>query len=374
LKAWPLLAIAIVQSFLWIAHWFLYRTWVDFWWPMSPQELLMLRIALGILATIFLAASLIGFRFSNPGVRLLYWLASLWLGLANFLFVGALIAWLADLLLRFTVSAPARAAGRHYIAGVLLAAAVAGAVYGIVNARFVRIRRVSVQMPNLPQCWRERKALLITDTHLGHINGRGFAKHLADIARKLDPAVIFLAGDLFDGAKVNPRQIAGPILDLHPPLGTFFVDGNHEEFGGAAHFEEALRAAGIRVLHNECVTIDGVHIVGVPYGPTANQLQMRAFLEGLHLKNSQPSILLNHVPNKLPLAEHAGISLQLSGHTHGGGQMFPFTLITRRAFGKFSYGLQRFGDMQVYTSSGAGTWGPPMRVGTQSEIVLLTFE
>ncbi len=87
----------------------------------------------------------------------------------------------------------------------------------------------------------------------------------------------------------------------------------------------------------------------------------------------RPSILLNHVPNRLPLAEHAGVSLQLSGHTHGGGQMFPFNLITRRAFGKFTYGLQRFGELQVYTSSGAGTWGPPMRVGTHSEIVLLTF-
>jgi predicted MPP superfamily phosphohydrolase len=256
----------------------------------------------------------------------------------------------------------------------MVAAAFAAAVYGVVNARFVRIRRVSVQLPNLPQCWRARKALLITDTHLGHINGRGFAKRIAEMVRRLDPAVIFLAGDLFDGAKVDPRQIAGPILELDPPLGTFFVDGNHEEFGGAAHFEEALRAAGIRVLHNECVTVEGMRIIGVPYGPGSNPLQMRAFLEGLHLKSSPPSILLNHVPNQLPLSEHAGISLQLSGHTHGGGQMFPFTVITRRAFGKFSYGLQRFGDMQVYTSSGAGTWGPPMRVGTQSEIVLLTFE
>ena len=64
---------------------------------------------------------------------------------------------------------------------------------------------------------------------------------------------------------------------------------------------------------------------------------------------------------------------RISGHTHG-GQVFPFTWITRRAFGKFTYGLQVFGALQVYTSSGAGTWGPPMRVGTHPEMVLLTFE
>jgi predicted MPP superfamily phosphohydrolase len=374
LKAWPVLAIAIVQSFLWIAHWFLYRTWIDFWGPMSPHSLLTLQITLGILSIVFLAASLLSYRFSNVGVRLLYLAASLWMGLANFLFVGALIAWLADLVLWLTASAPARVAERHYIAGALVTAAFGAAMYGIVNARLIRIRRVSVQLPGLPQCWHGRRALLITDMHLGHINGRGFAWRVAEMARRLNPAAIFLAGDLFDGSKVDPRRIAGPIVELHPPLGTFFVDGNHEEFGGAVHFEEVLRASGIRVLHNECVTIDGVRIVGVPYGPAANPLQMRAFLEGLHLKSSPPSILLNHVPNKLPIAEHAGISLQLSGHTHGGGQLFPFNLITRRAFGKFSYGLQRFGDLQVYTSSGAGTWGPPMRVGTRSEIVLLTFE
>jgi len=67
------------------------------------------------------------------------------------------------------------------------------------------------------------------------------------------------------------------------------------------------------------------------------------------------------------------VSLQLSGHTHG-GQLFPFTWFTRWAFGKFTYGLQRIDGMQVYTTCGAGTWGPPMRVGTQPEMVQITFE
>jgi len=68
--------------------------------------------------------------------------------------------------------------------------------------------------------------------------------------------------------------------------------------------------------------------------------------------------------------EAAGITLQLSGHTHG-GQFWPWSLIAARVHGKFVYGLNRFGRMLVYTSSGAGTWGPPFRIGTNSEIVLL---
>ncbi|MGH9679487.1 MAG: metallophosphoesterase, partial [Candidatus Acidiferrales bacterium] len=68
-----------------------------------------------------------------------------------------------------------------------------------------------------------------------------------------------------------------------------------------------------------------------------------------------------------------GISLQLSGHTHR-GQFFPFTLVVSRVYGQYAYGLNRFKDLLVYTSCGAGTWGPPMRLGTTPEIVLIHFE
>jgi hypothetical protein len=138
------------------------------------------------------------------------------------------------------------------------------------------------------------------------------------------------------------------------------------------HDIEALKRNGIRVLANEKVTIDGVAILGVSYAKSTHLLQMRSALESLHIEPGQPSILLNHVPNRLPIVEQAGVSLQLSGHTHG-GQLFPITWFTRRAFGKFIHGLQRFGALQVYTSYGAGTWGPPMRVGTCSEMVLITL-
>jgi predicted MPP superfamily phosphohydrolase len=129
----------------------------------------------------------------------------------------------------------------------------------------------------------------------------------------------------------------------------------------------------MRVLDNEKVTVDGLHIAGVPFGGSTSPIHLRATLEGLRLSSGQAWILLNHMPSRLPIVERAGVSLQLSGHTHG-GQLFPFTWLTRRVFGRFTYGLHRFGALQVYTSSGAGTWGPPMRVGTHPEIVLLEFE
>lgn len=373
MKAWPSVAVLLVQTFLCSAHWFMYETWVSFWLPMSHASLLALGIGIAILSLGFIPASLLSFRFSNLAVRLFYRANALWMGLANFLFVAAWLAWAIDLILRFAVPVARRGEIRPYLAGTLLVIAIATAAFGLVNARVLRVRQVSVNLERLPKAWRNKRALLISDTHLGHVNGVEFAERIAKKAQELKPHIVFMAGDLFDGSKVDAMRMVAPLKAMKPALGAFFVSGNHEEYGGAAKFEEAVRSAGIRVLHNECVSVEGMRIVGVPYGPSAYPLHLRAFLEALGLKQGPASILLNHVPNRLGIAEHAGVSLQLSGHTHGGGQVIPFNFITRRAFAEFTYGLHAFGGMQVYTSSGAGTWGPPMRVGTNPEIVLLTF-
>jgi hypothetical protein len=243
----------------------------------------------------------------------------------------------------------------------------------MVNARWVRVREVTVKLAGLPASWRGRKAVLMSDLHLGNVIGRRFCQQIVERTRQLNPDIVFIAGDLFDGSEADPNRLASPLFTLSPPFGVFISTGNHEEFGGLAHYVDFLIRGGIRVLNNERVIVDGLHIAGVPYGDSTYPMRLRAFLEGLHLGANEASILLNHVPNRLPIVEQAGVSLQLSGHTHG-GQIFPFSWITRRAFGKFTYGLQRFGALQVFTSSGAGTWGPPMRVGTHPEIVLLRFE
>jgi uncharacterized protein len=373
LKSRFFLAILIVQSVLFLSFWFLYRTWTDFWWPLNPSVALALRITIALLSVSFVLASLLSFRSSNKLVSAFYWAAAVWMGVSNFLFLGAWLALLADLVLRLSLADNVRLPIRPYIGDTLLVAVAAVAVYGLLNARQIRRRQVEIRLPNLPPSWHGRTALLITDVHLGPINGARFSARIAAFAQQLNPAIIFIAGDLYDGTKIDPKKLASPLLDLSPPFGIYFAAGNHEEFGNASQYEETLRNAGVRVLHNERVVVDGLQIIGVPYGPSTHPLHLRAFLESLSLKDGPASILLNHVPNGLPVAEDAGVSLQLSGHTHR-GQFFPFTLITRRAFGKFTYGLQRFGNMQVYTSSGAGTWGPPMRVGTHAEIVLLNFE
>ena len=365
---------AFLQVFLFCSHWFVYRTLVAFWPPFLPltaEGSLYLRTTLFVLSATFIVAALLGHRFSNGFVAILYRLASVWLGVVNFLFWAAWLCWLTALLLRMMPHGSA-ALIRPWIGTAFFATAIAISIYGFINARVIRERRVTVTLPKVPEAWKGRTALLISDLHLGHINSTGFGNRIATIARRLNPSIIFVAGDLYDGSRVDPTRLAAPLFELSPPHGMYFSGGNHEDFGNAAEYNTAIEKGGIRVLHNERAIVDGLHVIGVSYADSTLPAHLRAYLDSLHLAEGPASILLNHVPHRLPIVEQTGVSLQLSGHTHA-GQIFPFTLIVRWAYGKFSYGLQKFGNLQVLTSSGAGTWGPPMRVGTHPEVVLITF-
>jgi predicted MPP superfamily phosphohydrolase len=368
--SWPLGAIVIMQTILFFGHWLLYATWTSFW-HLGPASAQIIGAALLVLSVTFTIASVLSFRYSNWLVSGFYKVASVWLGFLNFFFWAAVVCWATYGFLQ--VTAPHAAVEVHpWIALILFGIAAPVSIGGFINARVIRERRLVVELPNLPSSWRGRRALLLSDLHLGNVNGAGFSRRVAELARRLDPSVVFIAGDLYDGSMVNAERLARPLFELAPPLGTYFAEGNHEDYGDAAGYCAALHAGGIRVLRGEVIDVEGVKVIGIPYADSVYPMHFATFLEGLQLDPGQPSILLNHVPNRLPITEKAGVSLQLSGHTHG-GQIFPFTWFTRRAFGKFTYGLQRFGNLQVLVSSGVGTWGPPMRVGTAPEVVLITF-
>lgn len=368
MKAWPVLGITFIQAILLVAHWFVYHTFVDFWFPLGPGAVFALRAVVFALAMSFVASALLGFRFSNAAIRIFYWCGSAWLGAANYLFLAAVLCWPVDWGLR-----AAEISNRPLIAGVLFGSAFVVAALGFINARFVRLRRISVRLANLPESWRGRRAVLASDLHLGNLNGLAFSRGISSMIARLAPDIVFLPGDMFDGSGADTDKLAAPFRNLAPRFGVYYVTGNHEEFGHAEHYTEAIARAGIHVLNNEKAVVEGFEILGIPYHDSTYPIRVKATLELLHPNREAPAILLLHAPTRLPTVEQAGVSLMLSGHTHK-GQLFPFTWLTRRVFGKFTYGLHNFGALTVYTSSGAGTWGPPMRVGTSPEIVEITFE
>jgi uncharacterized protein len=262
---------------------------------------------------------------------------------------------------------------RPMLASVIFGAAACATVFGIVNARWIRVRRISVKLPNLPVAWRGRVAALVSDVHLGHVNGAAFMRRIVEKLKRLQPDIVFVPGDLYDGTRVDPTALAAPWKDFSPKFGTYFVTGNHEEFTDPRKYLEGITSAGVRVLNNERVVIDGLQVVGVDFSDTTREERFQSVLARTQVDRGQASILLSHAPHALNIAERAGISLQLSGHTHG-GQIFPSTYFTKRIFGPFTYGLQQFGNLAVYTTCGVGTWGPPLRVGTNPEIVIIRFE
>src|SRR5438552_3405415 len=361
--------VVIIQSVLFLTHWLLYETWAAFWLPPGAAGLPKLQVSLALLSVSFVVSSLLAWRSSHVAVRILYRISAVWLGFLSFGFLAACACWIVyggSILFGMHPS-------RRILVSVFLGAAVLASLFGVVNAAWTRVRRVVVKLPNLPESWRGRVAALVSDTHLGHVRGARFLQRIVTTLTRLQPDIVFIAGDMYDGTVAKVQELAAPLAKLAAPWGAYFVAGNHEEFSDSKKYFDAVKQSGVRVLNSEKITIDGLQIIGVHYWNSTNDDRFRAALRGAAVDRSRASILLTHAPDRISISEEEGISLQLSGHTHG-GQFFPFTWITSRLYGKFVYGLQRLGNLLVYTSYGAGTWGPPLRVGTKPEIVLLQFE
>lgn len=361
--------VAIIQALLFLAHYFLYESWTFSAEGSTVLSSFGFKLAVGLLSASFVAASFLAHRYTSAVVSVFYRASAVWMGLLSFLLLGALAAWiifgigtLAGLQLNF-----------HRIVKILSGIGLVLGVGGLFNANWTRITRATVQLVNLPGEWRGRKAALISDLHLGPVRNGSFLRRIVAKVLKEEPDAIFIAGDLFDGTAIDTHNATQPLKQLAAPQGVYFVAGNHEQFGSDAKYLNAVTAAGIRVLTNEKVDVDGLQIVGVPYNHAVQQGRLASVLHEIGLDRDRASILLTHAPDHPGIAEAAGISLQLSGHTHL-GQFIPWSWMARRLYRQFVYGLSRIGNMQVFTSSGAGTWGPPLRLGSNPEIVMLEFE
>jgi uncharacterized protein len=360
--------IAVIQAVLWLTHWLLYETWIFSVAGNDTSRAFWIKPILAILSVSFVVASLLAFRYTNGVVSAIYRVAAVWMGLFSFLLLAAASSWILFGIARLT----GLDTNFHRTVELFFSIATLAGLYGLFNASWTRITRTTVRLANLPEAWRGRRAALISDLHLGPVRNGSFLRRMVAKILKEEPDAIFIAGDLYDGTAIDAHRAAEPLSKLVAPQGVYFVAGNHEEFGDDSKYLHAIAAAGVRVLSNEKVELDGLQIIGVPYRNATQKGQLASALHGLRLDRDRASILLTHAPDHPEIAEAAGVSLQLSGHTHL-GQFLPWSWMARRAYREFVYGLSRIGKMQVFTSSGAGTWGPPLRLGSNPEIVMLEF-
>jgi len=361
--------ISIVQSILFLTHWFFYRTSVFFFDLSDPSVKTFLKIVLFFFSVSLVSTSFLAFRYSNVLVRMVYVIAASWTGFLNFFVLASISSWVIYLAAQSFHSS----LDRKLLAGILFGLAIVAGIYGIVNATTTRVTNISVKLPHLPEYWRGKTAVWISDIHLGSVKRYGFAKDITNRIEKLKPDLIFIGGDLFDGGTVDLNGFMEPFSGISAPDDIYFITGNHEEFSDPARYLEAVKQAGIKVLNNEMVNLRGLQIIGVDYRDSAKRQKYEMILNGIKINPDLPAILLKHSPTNLDIANKKGIALQLSGHTHK-GQIFPINFITGLVYHGYDYGFKKFKDLQIYTSSGVGTWGPPMRVGNIPEIVVIKFD
>jgi predicted MPP superfamily phosphohydrolase len=357
-----------ITSFVFaLVHLVIYKVFISIF-SFSSVERIIIGIILMALCLSFIIASILTFNLNNLFTRIFYTTSAVWLGFAFYLFLFSCSYILTIEMFRlFGIDTSLRWFG---ILCFVLALMVG--MYGLIHARYINIKNINIALPNLPVSWQGKKAVWISDLHLGTMYDKNFTQNIVTKINEINPDIVFIGGDLYDGTKIDETDVIKPFTQLHPVLGTYFITGNHEEFRNNKIYLDAVKNTGIRVLDNEMTTINGVQLIGVDDKDSTNSAEFNIILSSLNIDKNKPTILLKHQPSQLAEAAKAGISFQISGHTHQ-AQMFPLDIFTSLIFKGYDYGFHKLNEMSVFTSSGVGTWGPPMRVGSDSEIVVFDF-
>ncbi len=258
------------------------------------------------------------------------------------------------------------------VVGGAAAAAALGTVgygtYGVLNGPTVK--RVTVPLAKLPRAAHGYRIAVVSDIHLSPVLGRGFAQKVVDTINGTQPDLIAVVGDLVDGSVKDLGPAAAPLAQLRARHGSFFVTGNHEYFSGAEQWVEEVRRLGLRPLENARTELAHFDLAGVNDVAGESEGQGPDFAKALGDRDpARACVLLAHQPVQIHDAVEHGVDLQLSGHTHG-GQLWPGNFIASAANPTLA-GLESYGDTQLYVSRGAGAWGPPTRVGAESDITVI---
>lgn len=265
-------------------------------------------------------------------------------------------------------------------AGIVVGATAATTAKGIYNARTTaQLKPVDIPIDGLDPSLDGLRIMLLTDIHVGDTIGRNYFQKIVDRAMSVPSDIILIGGDLVDGSVAELRHDIEPINQLAAPLGVWFVTGNHEYYSGARDWIAELKHRGIRVLEDSHAVLQHR---GAPFVLGGIHDEKAATVIPEHASDPVKAfagapvttlrILLAHQPISYLRAAGLDIDLQLSGHTHG-GQIWPFGWLVPLQQ-RFVAGLHRvFGRTWLYISRGAGYWGPPMRVGSPSEITLITL-
>lgn len=349
-------------------------------WERRPSRLV--GTVLLIVAALLTAASAVGLLAGSGTLEPdrvrwisavgLTWLATVFYLLLTLIVLG--VAWVLCRLVRLVRPGFDGAPLRRGIALGGIVIAVGATLYGLVEAATPRVTHTQVRPAAMPAAFGPLKVAVITDIHAGPVRSRAFVQGVVDRTNAENPDLVLLGGDLIDGTVALIGDDLAPLKQLRAPLGVFAVTGNHEYYAGdAVNWVQRWREVGVRPLTNESVRIErggaAVTVLGVNdrKGTAPLAVDYDAAFAGVDPAGF--TIAMAHEPLQGREFARRGADLQVAGHTHG-GQLWPFRYFVRLQQPALA-GLEQVDGMPVYTSRGAGAWGPPVRVAAPPEIAIL---
>ena len=234
----------------------------------------------------------------------------------------------------------------------------------------VRNLEITVDKPGEPM-----RLVVASDFHLGVLSHKNHLQKFVELSNEANPDAVLLVGDIVDDDPVwfVDEGMNEVMEQLNATYGVYGVLGNHEYYGGKIpQFIEEMKEANVQILMDETILVGNrFYLTGQE---DATNRKRKAIQELTPDNIEMPWVVMNHTPYDLHEPQDAGVDLHVSGHTHL-GQLWPNNFITNQIF-ELDYGHMKKGDMHALVSSGFGFWGPPMRIGSRSElwIVDIKFE
>jgi len=242
---------------------------------------------------------------------------------------------------------------------------------GHLNAIKTRITEVDIVSDKPLKGRSELTLVSVSDIHMGVLIGKERIQKMVDTINQMKPDIIILAGDILEEgqAPIFKFDIGSPLKELKAPLGVYAIPGNHEYIGGIKTAKQYITSLNINWLQDTVVSPDtSFYLIGRnDRQDNAHRKSLKDLLVGID--SSKYTILLDHQPHNLKEAFDNHIDFQISGHTHS-GQFWPFTHLINSIY-ELSHGYLKKGNTNYYVSSGFGTWGPPVRICTTPEIVVI---
>ncbi len=241
-------------------------------------------------------------------------------------------------------------------------------LYGYINYLHPKINRIDITIDK-PIEGDSITIAAVSDMHLGYGTGKKRLKEFVEMINNENPDLILIAGDLIDNSLIplQNERMDEELTELKAPMGIYMCPGNHEYISGIEKSKQFITDCGINMLTDSIVELpNGIQLICRDDIFNNRRLPLDSLVS--KTDNNKPIIILDHQPHDIAKKDKARIDLQISGHTHN-GQIWPGNIATDILFEQ-SHGYRKWSHSHVYVSSGISLWGPPFRIGTNSDMAI----